>query len=129
MKHPVFQIQQGKHKGKYVVKTRYEMPVKIFVRGLKPIPFISLVGYDRDGKIQFSKRIPYEEFKVNKNFLQEVGAVEAPKYLADPNGMPDKGINGFYLLDKYSGKTQEQVKELARAEKPLVDYSKMIQFI
>lgn len=127
-KQTVYKVTKGKYKGQLIVKTSYEMPKKIFVRGIKPLSFDKLFGYDIYGKVRSSVRIPYPEFKVNKTFLEPVGTVMINKCFSNPNGILYCKSNGFSLLEKYSGKNKDQMKKLESSYKMPTDYKTKIKF-
>jgi len=121
----VYQVSKGKYKGLLVVKTTNEMPTKVHVRGLKPLPTMQLIGFSRlDGLVRSSNKTAYPAFNVHMTYLVRVGQVNVPKFFPDPNGMPKQGINGFYLLDRYGGKSRDQVVQLIKSEsRAAADYS------
>lgn len=110
--HTVYRVTGGKFKGDLVVKMPSKMQKLVAVKSLSPTPLEDQLFYDRHGKVLSTAKDPYHDYKVKPEFLASVGSVVLPIEFTQLNAIHSFKPNGFYLLNRYHGKSKEQVARL-----------------
>lgn len=126
--HTVYRVTSGKFKGDLVVKMPSKMQKLVAVKSLSPTPLEDQLFYDRNGKVLSTAKDPYHDYKVKPEFLTSVGNVILPIEFTQLNTISFKP-NGIYMLNRYHGKSKEQVARLIATDlyRNMIDYSvKMI---